>query len=300
MTTNTSSILQTNGGAAAAQEAAQAGHYNNHHHNRPKPSVTITAVEDEEEDEDEEDVIPGPPATMTRSPKKGDRSSGSHTSVGATTSSTRRNFLSAMRGGKGTTTTTTAPPDPLQISSTDHNWAGQGILASRADLDLPAEEFAEGCNLLQAAAKGDVKQVDDMLTRKPHQVNFRDYDRRTCLHVAASEGHLPVCKLLIEKFGSRINRSDRWGGSPLDDAHRHRHKAIIAYLREKGALTGSANKSTNLITAAAQGDLDEVQLLLLTDFKKDQKTKQKLDINKGDYDKRTYVDCWIEEWPSWI
>ena len=179
------------------------------------------------------------------------------------------------------------PPDPLQISATDHQWAGQGILASRADLELPPEEFAEGCNLLQAAAMGDARRGEEMLNRSPRRVNFRDYDRRTALHVAASEGHLQICKLLIEKFGIRINRSDRWGGSPLDDAHRHRHRKVIAYLREKGALTGSANKSTNLITAAAQGDLDEVQLLLQTEVGKRRTTKQKLDINKGDYDKRT-------------
>jgi len=53
-------------------------------------------------------------------------------------------------------------------------------------------------------------------------------------------------------------------------------------------MTGSANKSTNLITAAAQGDLDEVQMLLQSDTgKTDKTTKQKMDINKGDYDKRT-------------
>lgn len=76
------------------------------------------------------------------------------------------------------------------------------------------------------------------------------------------------------------------GGSPLDDAHRHRHQDVIAYLRSKGAMTGSANRSTNLITAAAQGDVDEVQMLLQTNARMDDKTKQKLDINKGDYDQR--------------
>jgi len=191
-----------------------------------KPSVMITAVE-EDHGEGEEDVIPGPtgPSQQQRQQQqqqqqqqqknRPDRSSGSHASGGAATtttmSSSRRKFL-PLRGKRdepplGTATT----PDPLQISSTDHQWAGQGILASRADLELPAEEFAAGGTLLQAAARGDARLVEETLKKNPNQVNFRDYDRRTALHVAASEGHLTICKLLIEKFDSRINRSDRWG-----------------------------------------------------------------------------------------
>ncbi|OEU16662.1 ankyrin, partial [Fragilariopsis cylindrus CCMP1102] len=67
----------------------------------------------------------------------------------------------------------------------------------------------------------------------PGLVNFRDYDRRTPLHIAASEGHLEICKLLLER-GSKINRSDRWGGAPLDDAHRHKHIEVVQYLRLHG------------------------------------------------------------------
>jgi ankyrin repeat protein len=88
-------------------------------------------------------------------------------------------------------------------------------------------------------------------------VNFRDYDRRTALHVAASEGHLTAVRYLVEECGAKINRSDRWGGSPLDDAHRHRHLDVVKYLRKRGATTGSGNRITNLIKAAADGDLDE-------------------------------------------
>ena len=32
------------------------------------------------------------------------------------------------------------------------------------------------------------------------------------LHIAASEGHLDLCKFLIQA-GAQINRSDRWGGT---------------------------------------------------------------------------------------
>lgn len=144
---------------------------------RSKRPVRITAVEDDYFTQDEpEDVIPGPPASHTAghssSKSRPDRSSGSNNSGGATTSSSRRKFLS-LRGGKREEPT----PDPLQISSTDHQWAGQGILASRADLELPPEVFAAGCNLLQAAAVGNARLVEETLNKNPKQVDFRDYDR---------------------------------------------------------------------------------------------------------------------------
>ena len=155
---------------------------------------------------------------------------------------------------------------------------GAGILASVKDLNLPSDEFADGCKLLQQAALGNQVEMEKLLLRRPKHVDFRDYDRRTALHVAASEGHVAICRFLVKK-GARINRSDRWGGSPLDDGHRHRHQGVIHYLRQQGATTGSSNFTTNLITAAAEGDFDEVKLLLaMMDAKS---------IDIGDYDKRT-------------
>ena len=163
------------------------------------------------------------------------------------------------------------------LDVSDSRRKGNGMLASQRDLALPAEEFALGCKLLQQAALGDQKQMESILKMRPKFVNFRDYDRRTALHVAASEGHLAICRFLVRK-GAKINRSDRWGGSPLDDAHRHRHEDVVIFLREKGATTGSANNTTNLITAAADGDVDEVRMLLAIG---------NVDLNEGDYDRRT-------------
>lgn len=172
--------------------------------------------------------------------------------------------------------------DELDLSLTEHRIKGNGILASRADLDLAPEEFAAGCNLLQAAAAGDMKRVQELLQNRPGHVDFRDYDRRTALHVAASEGHLAICKYLVEVKKAQINRSDRWGGSPLDDAHRHRHHDVVLFLRQQGAITGSGNQSTNLITAAAEGDVDEVRMLLTAGGKVVEAI-----VSKGDYDRRT-------------
>lgn len=209
----------------------------------PKRAVPKVVAFEDDEDSDEsvklEDVIPGPPSP--------------------------RQFKSNNTGAE------------LDLSLTEHHIKGTGILASKTDLRMPFEEFAAGCNLLQAAARNDLPAVKQLLLSHPQHVNFRDYDRRTALHVAASEGHLRICRYLVEKKNARVNRSDRWGGSPLDDAHRHRQDDVVKFLRENGATTGSVDMISNLITASAEGDLDEVRLLLSFGIA----------INEGDYDKRT-------------
>lgn len=141
----------------------------------------------------------------------------------------------------------------------------------------PVEEFAIGCSVLHQAALGNQLVLEKILLERPTLVNFRDYDRRTALHIAASEGQLETCRLLVA-IGARINRVDRWGGAPLDDAHRHRHADVVKFLREQGAKFGSTSQATNFITAASEGDTEEVQAFL--DF-------GSVDLNKGDYDKRT-------------
>ena len=118
-----------------------------------------------------------------------------------------------------------------------------------------------------------------ILDENPDLVNFRDYDRRTPLHVASSEGNIMIAKLLVER-GARRNRSDRWGGSALDDALRHNHKDMVTYLRSIGARCGVRSNLGELIAAAAAGDEVEVRALL------DDGTSP----NGCDYDKRTPVN----------
>ncbi len=217
---------------------------------RPRSSVAAEqAIVAEEQDSDTEygihqdDNIPGPPGRNQK-------------------------HLTSISGLDLSTT---------KLSDSGNHMKGGGMLASRKDLNMPADEFAEGCKLLQQSALGSREGILSILTKRPHLLNFRDYDRRTALHVSASEGHVDVCKLLVE-LGAKVNRSDRWGGSPLDDAHRHRQKEVIAFLRSLGASSGTTNNMTNFITAAADGDVDEVKLLL---------SIGDVDVNEGDYDRRT-------------
>ena len=78
--------------------------------------------------------------------------------------------------------------------------------------------------------------------------------------MASSEGHLDVGKYLMGR-GVKVNR---WGGSPLDDAHRHRHMEVARFFMSKGASTGGLNLTSNLITAAAAGDIEDVKMLVGT------------------------------------
>ena len=52
--------------------------------------------------------------------------------------------------------------------------------------------------LCHAAASGDAKKVRVLLHKNKVDVNAADYDKRTALHLAASEGQYEIVKILLE------------------------------------------------------------------------------------------------------
>ncbi|KAI9080052.1 hypothetical protein K1719_037985 [Acacia pycnantha] len=59
--------------------------------------------------------------------------------------------------------------------------------------------------------------------------NARNYDQRTPLHIAASEGLCKMAELLLEA-GASVLSKDRWGNTPLDDAHMGGNRNMIKML----------------------------------------------------------------------
>lgn len=167
--------------------------------NRPYAVVAV-------EEEDDDDIIPGPPAPpspgKTSISKILGMSKSRSSQVSRASVSGREQPLSTPLSIRSTASR--GSKDEMDMSLTEHRVKGNGILASRADLNMPPEEFAAGCNLLQAAAAGELSRVQQLLQIRPTHVNFRDYDRRTALHVAASEGHLEICKYLVQ-----VKQADR-------------------------------------------------------------------------------------------
>ena len=154
--------------------------------------------------------------------------------------------------------------------------SGHGFKTKEEDI-ADEEKFVEGCKELRLVAQNKLDAVAEAVDAQPFLLNFRDYDRRTPLHIAASEGHVDIVEFLTSR-GARVNRSDRWGGSPLDDALRHRHHDVVAVLRKREARVGAVDYKTQLISAAAAGNVQEVAELL---------DDGAADVDSTDYDRRT-------------
>ncbi|XP_077780036.1 glutaminase liver isoform, mitochondrial isoform X2 [Podarcis muralis] len=86
-------------------------------------------------------------------------------------------------------------------------------------------------NLLFAAYSGDLSALR-RFALSAMDMEQKDYDSRTALHVAAAEGHLEVVKFLVE--ACRVNPfvKDRWGNIALDDATQFNHLEVVKLLKD--------------------------------------------------------------------
>ena len=69
-------------------------------------------------------------------------------------------------------------------------------------------------------------------------MNMGDYDKRTALHLACAENHISCVKFLIETCKVGLNVEDRWGNTPLQEAHRFNHTRIVALLKKHYVISG--------------------------------------------------------------
>jgi glutaminase len=80
-----------------------------------------------------------------------------------------------------------------------------------------------------ACFQGDLRRVRWCVARGS-DINQPDYDGRTALHIAASEGRESITSFLLLQ-GALCDALDRFNNKPIDDAKREKHRKITRILR---------------------------------------------------------------------
>tara|TARA_B100001142_G_C14250743_1_gene623103 strand:- start:485 stop:1294 length:810 start_codon:yes stop_codon:yes gene_type:complete len=84
--------------------------------------------------------------------------------------------------------------------------------------------------LLSAASNGDINSVRAIYA-KGFDLNSSDYDGRTALHLAASEGEYEIVEFLLTNGVNKIPK-DRWDNKPIDDAIREKSNTTLLLLMD--------------------------------------------------------------------
>ncbi|KEG14589.1 putative 6-phosphofructo-2-kinase/fructose-2,6-biphosphatase [Trypanosoma grayi] len=84
-------------------------------------------------------------------------------------------------------------------------------------------------NIFALVRASNASQIMHLLENKLCDVNKRDYNGCTPLHVAALEGNQAIVRVLIS-FGADIMATDNIGRTPLDWAAANRHSGVCRYL----------------------------------------------------------------------
>ncbi len=104
----------------------------------------------------------------------------------------------------------------------------QSLIDPRRPMVVRAAD--QSAYLCGAASRGDIGELRRLVASGTSPCTA-DYDGRTALHLAASEGQEMTVRYLMS-ICSEIKPIDRWGNSPLDDARREGNEAIVRMLEE--------------------------------------------------------------------
>lgn len=77
------------------------------------------------------------------------------------------------------------------------------------EIDIPAS-----VKLMFAAHGGDLDGIKELVEESGADVNYRDMDNRTPLHVAACQGYVEVVNLLMS-MKAEVDPKDRWGSTVI-------------------------------------------------------------------------------------
>mmetsp|Transcript_12130 Transcript_12130/g.36978 ORF Transcript_12130/g.36978 Transcript_12130/m.36978 type:complete len:860 (+) Transcript_12130:144-2723(+) len=183
-----------------------------------------------------------------------------------------------------------APTRGSSVTRLSASSRGRSDFGSRMNLNGAADSlqlhnskiFATCMELMAHCSKGRLESARAKL-RQGASTNFSDYDKRTPLHLAATEGHADVVELLLQ-HDANPEMKDRWGSTAMDDAVRNKRENVIKIFEKYGVRRDDADPMTS-------GGLAEMELLEFSARGLYDLVRQRLmagvSAQYADYDKRT-------------
>ena len=108
------------------------------------------------------------------------------------------------------------------------------LLLENCKFDIPTDD-ANGCPVLHCVATSGNLELFQYLVEKGCDANGRKRDGMNCLHVAAWNGHLSLCEVLVKNYKFDIYTYDNNGSSVLHCAANAEKLELFQYLLEKGS-----------------------------------------------------------------
>lgn len=135
-------------------------------------------------------------------------------------------------------------------------------LSRRLNIPEIEELVKKNIKLIDASKSGRASVVEEMINGGA-QIDVRNEEKLSALHLASRNGHLDVVKLLVEN-GANINIERGIGMTPLYHATLGGNLDVVKYLFEKGAELNVRNENgwTPMLCACNNGNLDIVQFLV--------------------------------------
>lgn len=112
------------------------------------------------------------------------------------------------------------------------------------------------------AEEDDIKILKELLADRPSIIHTRDEEGRTAVHLAAANGNVEVCKLLVAAQ-AKPNEQNNEGNTALHYASEQNQPAVVEFLLSAGWKPSIKNRygdtAANII---AEKNFPEVELLL--------------------------------------
>jgi len=122
-----------------------------------------------------------------------------------------------------------------------------------------AREEAAKVDIHWAANRGELDTIEKVVIHAPDRIDEQDSNQETPLRWAAGFGRVLAVTLLVDAKAS-VNVQNKWGNTPLHYAQKNMHTAVVAILRDAGAVDQPPRPAQADMAAAEGEGLDDVLL----------------------------------------